>query len=576
MSGNKSEKSYLNFLFYYLGILLCWFPSFLGLYPGLFTYDSTGQLEMVKYHEITTHHPVIHTLFLGGLANLSQNLFGGVNKGVMVYTVIQMFIMAFCFAYVLDFVCKAGIKKWLIFVFLLWFGFFPPNVVLVMSCTKDSLFSAFLVLFVVKCIELFDGGEEYINNTKKMFFWTVSAFLTIAFRNNALYAIILFLPIVFIMNRKYVKKIILFVLLIFILILAMFLNENREYLTSDNITAYIKTEILGANKGSGYPAVINGTNIEKNNAKMMGKYLSYISDTSFYSLTDDAGEIVSLQHSYTSPALSCVATSSVMYETGGYNFSVVHINGKSYSSETKGKIYCADMGYSGVYAIASETNGYFCEINVFNKKDELIYSYKMSEYYAIALSVDERGKYCAVAGMSSLNGQLVSAVYILDFTDKKPYAVHEFSDNMIFDIEYMDDDNIACIGDRKTFIVNMDNDECSEYDYSSKTVLNSCINNNYGIALCLSRSGDGNENEIVMLDKNASVSASINISKSVKSIAFYNKTLTVLTKGNLSVYNKNGELINTVDCGKDAKSVIMKNENTVYLLCVSKIECVNI
>ena len=241
MSGNKSEKIYLNFLFYYLGILLCWFPSFLGLYPGLFTYDSTGQLEMVKYHEITTHHPVIHTLFLGGLANLSQNLFGGVNKGVMLYTVIQMLIMAFCFAYVLDFARKAGIKKWLILVFLLWFGFFPPNVVLVMSCTKDSLFSAFLVLFVVKCIELFDGEEEYINNTKKMFFWTTSAFLTIIFRNNALYAMTLFLPIVFIMNRKNVKKLLLFVgilLLSFVLYRGPFCSlftvegtHSKEYLS---------------------------------------------------------------------------------------------------------------------------------------------------------------------------------------------------------------------------------------------------------------------------------------------------------------------------------------------------------
>lgn len=211
MRENKPEKTVFRFLFYYLGILFCWFPSFLGLYPGLFTYDSTGQFEMVKYHEITTHHPVIHTLFLGGLTNLSQKLYGGVNKGVMVYTIIQMFIMAFCFAYVLNFAKKAGIKNGMIFAFMLWFGFFPPNVVLVMSCTKDSLFAAFLVLFVVKCIELSDGGEEYISNVKKMISWVASAFLTIVFRNNALYAMILFLPIVFLMNRKSVKKLFVYV-----------------------------------------------------------------------------------------------------------------------------------------------------------------------------------------------------------------------------------------------------------------------------------------------------------------------------------------------------------------------------
>ena len=57
-------------VFYGAVIFLCWLPVFLAYYPSVFAYDAEGQLYQVIAGDYSTHHPLLHTLFMGAFFRL--------------------------------------------------------------------------------------------------------------------------------------------------------------------------------------------------------------------------------------------------------------------------------------------------------------------------------------------------------------------------------------------------------------------------------------------------------------------------------------------------------------------------
>lgn len=98
----SDKKVIVIFLTSFAIIFACWIPVWLSYYPGLWNYDVRRQLwEFMGVKEdypLSKHHPLIHTLFLGGC--YSVGLKGGnYNSGVVLYAILQMVIMAGIFAY---------------------------------------------------------------------------------------------------------------------------------------------------------------------------------------------------------------------------------------------------------------------------------------------------------------------------------------------------------------------------------------------------------------------------------------------------------------------------------------------
>lgn len=53
-------------------------------FPGSFAYDVPYQLRQVVTGQYSTHHPLLHTLLLGGLLQLGRYL-GDINIGAALY-----------------------------------------------------------------------------------------------------------------------------------------------------------------------------------------------------------------------------------------------------------------------------------------------------------------------------------------------------------------------------------------------------------------------------------------------------------------------------------------------------------
>lgn len=191
----KEYRERSLFFFYLSVILICWTPVFLAYYPSVFAYDAEGQLYQVIAHDYSTHHPLIHTLFLGAFFRLGGNVFGSYQTGMAVHSIVQMLLMAVIFAYALLMLYREKTSRTGRIILLCFYALFPANSILAISTTKDVLFSGLVLFYVIKSYQWFLGERR-----KKAGFvisYLLICVLMLLFRNNAVYAWLLMQSVIF-------------------------------------------------------------------------------------------------------------------------------------------------------------------------------------------------------------------------------------------------------------------------------------------------------------------------------------------------------------------------------------------
>ncbi len=168
----------------------CWMIIWLAYYPGLWNYDIY-QVDQFISGNYSKHHPLIHTILLGFCYSigLEKDL---CNMGVILYDFIQMLIMAGIFAYTYVYIYKHISGKIFRIAVLVFYAVFPVNSILVISTTKDVIFSGLVLLCIVLALKI---NETDFKRKKYLLMAVLMIMCTfmLLFRNNAIYAFCLFM-----------------------------------------------------------------------------------------------------------------------------------------------------------------------------------------------------------------------------------------------------------------------------------------------------------------------------------------------------------------------------------------------
>ncbi len=197
----EPKKRKAVWLFYSLCIFLCWLPVFLAYYPSVFAYDAEGQLYQVLAGDYSTHHPLVHTLFLGAFFRLGIAV-GSCSAGMAVHSVVQMALMACAFGWAVCFLYQRRVSGWVRALLFLFFALFPANSVLAVSTTKDVLFAALVLLYTlsfyrVACKEGAPEKQGAAVRKRELAVCVFCAVFMLLFRNNAVYAFVAGAPVIY-------------------------------------------------------------------------------------------------------------------------------------------------------------------------------------------------------------------------------------------------------------------------------------------------------------------------------------------------------------------------------------------
>ena len=211
----ESGKKYSNKIVFFSAwvLIFCsWLPALIATYPGIDGYDTIYQIAEYKSGLITSHHPIIHTYLLGFCTVTLGDLFGNVESGFLVYSLIQMLILSAVFAVVYTYLYKLKLKTWFRIVFLISFMFLPTNAIMAISSTKDILFSAFFTLSLVLIFEAYHNCTV-LNQKAYWICLNITLFLTIAFRKTGIYIFLLGAILSLILLNKYRKQLFIFIII---------------------------------------------------------------------------------------------------------------------------------------------------------------------------------------------------------------------------------------------------------------------------------------------------------------------------------------------------------------------------
>ncbi|MDO5300480.1 MAG: DUF6020 family protein [Clostridia bacterium] len=181
----------------FAGILICDVPMFLILFPGSFAYDVPFQLEQVFTGAYSSHHPLLHTLLLGGCAKLGRAL-GQINLGAALYTVLQMTGLSACFALTCASIARQANARAARRA-ALFFALYPLHMMFAVNATKDVLFSGLFALTLALTREA--ALRERMSRALAFGIAAAGAGMMLL-RNNAVYAVAVWLILLLLGFRR--------------------------------------------------------------------------------------------------------------------------------------------------------------------------------------------------------------------------------------------------------------------------------------------------------------------------------------------------------------------------------------
>ncbi len=233
-SYTEMPKMFNSIYKIWLFIFICWLPYFILLYPGYLYWDAGSQISQLFTGRFNTHHPILTTLYMYFIYIYYKISNNGILSIALFIIIFQMIPLSFIYAYMINKLNKIyNVNKMTVVFLILFAALYPVNPVISIIVEKGILFIFFLILFIVKIIELVENIE--LKGQKKYFIQLIIIGIILCLsRNNVIYGFIIVMPIMLLFAKRYRKYI--FVSFAGIFIGYILLN-----------TAIIK--ITGANKG---------------------------------------------------------------------------------------------------------------------------------------------------------------------------------------------------------------------------------------------------------------------------------------------------------------------------------------
>ncbi|MDD3241955.1 MAG: DUF6020 family protein, partial [Bacilli bacterium] len=231
-------------LYSFIFIVICWLPYIISFYPAILSPDPSFQIKqffgiVTKYADysilldpnvlITNHHPVVHTLLLGGMCKLGL-MFGSINIGLFMYSIIQILVLSITLSYTIKFMVSKKTKPIIILTSLLIYALVPVFPFYAMSAVKDVIFGSLIILYIISIYKLLNKKE--LLKIKDYIKLIILIILMCLFRNNGIHIFILSFPILIFINKNIRKSLI----IIFLISTCLYFSYSKVALPYFKVT----------------------------------------------------------------------------------------------------------------------------------------------------------------------------------------------------------------------------------------------------------------------------------------------------------------------------------------------------
>ena len=230
------ENGKFKFIPVWLSILVVWLPAYIAYYPGIYAYDI--RMQYIELHNVLTkYHPPLHT-FIWGFCEFIGKLIH--IRALTVYSTLQMILISLVTTYIIKFIHDLKVKRPIKIISYIFLVVNPLMPIFSLITAKDVYFAMCFTMVITLLYDFTNNEEEFLNTSKKYIQLYIFIVLSCLFRNNAVYAFIVLIPVLLIVYRKYLKRMI----IVFVLPLIVFYIINNPFYHALGILDGNKREML--------------------------------------------------------------------------------------------------------------------------------------------------------------------------------------------------------------------------------------------------------------------------------------------------------------------------------------------
>lgn len=171
----------------FLILCMAYLPFLMLSYPGNLCWDVIGQIEQVIFNTgYSSHHPIVHTLIVGGFVQLGSIVFHSYEAGLFVYMLLQLALFVSALSATVAFLARRKARFGVLTALVLLYAIAPVYSNMASTAVKDVPFVSFVIGYII-CFSILIENPQKIRSAKFISCFILLQLGMILFRNNGIY-----------------------------------------------------------------------------------------------------------------------------------------------------------------------------------------------------------------------------------------------------------------------------------------------------------------------------------------------------------------------------------------------------
>lgn len=291
---------------------------------------------------------------------------------------------------------------------------------------------------------------------------------------------------------KLARLAMLFLLVLYMIFMIMFFGED---ITVSNFKYLLRDINISSSAGEAF----SGVNYSAEPIQRFDIYrgdLAYVtgSEIKLYSATGNVG--LSSEISYEEPAVVSGEKYILVYDLGGYGFSLYNSFSELYRESVQYRIISADISNSGGFAVLTGGREYKSIVSLYNDDFELVSRYSKNVYITdVALS--ENAERLVMTSISTTASDFVTTVHFYVPGEDSEAASATVVGEYPLAVEAIEN-GFAVFGTGGVYFFGMDGEKTGEYKYSGNAGM-TAVTDSY-IVITIPQNALESRNRIIVLD----------------------------------------------------------------------------
>ncbi len=340
--------------------------------------------------------------------------------------------------------------------------------------------------------------------------------------------------------------------------------EEEEVVTKEGTTALTPQSPIKTVKSENLPVALDSAANAKF-ADYMGDVVA-ASETRYRGFNSKGELLWELPIQMQSPQLTVRGEYVLINETGAKKILLYKGKKQVFEATTEGNIITCDLSKKGDVVAVTDKEYYKGQVVVLNSSGKVIFAWDSGSYNILdaAISNDRN------VAISLLNTDIGadSLIACLDVNGKEKYRTDNFSNSIIFDLEF-DGEKLNAISDNRCIGISKNGKILWEYDYAGKLLKNYDIAVNGSKLLLFENGGVG---EIVVVSRGGKAYEPIKTESMPDVVSIKSDYIAYNSGRDVIVSNFKGKGTKRATCSADIKQALAIEKNKVFCVYNSSIQ----